>query len=163
QMMGGAYSSEIGGHPDEPAHYVTGLLIHDYIANGFPHAPMAYPKDYYHHYPKVALGNWPPVFHVTPAAWELLFSESDTSLLILMAVTTALLATTLFHILREEFGALPAAAGAIFLVLIYLIRAHSMMIMLDITFALYCLLAIFFFGRFLDEEKTRDALLFGLF
>lgn len=163
QVLGGAYNSEIGGHPDEPAHYVTGLLIHDYIANGFPHAPMAYAKDYYDHYPKVALGNWPPVFHVTQAAWEFLFSESNTSLLILMAVTAALLATTLFHILQEEFGALSAAAGAIFLVLISLIRAHSMMIMLDITFALYCLLAIYFFGRFLDTEKTRNALLFGLF
>ena len=92
QYLGGVYASELGGHPDEPAHYVTGLMIRDYLASGFHSGPMTYAKDYYDHYPKVALGNWPPFFYMIQSAWTLPFSPSHASVLRLMAVLTALLA-----------------------------------------------------------------------
>ena len=59
QGLGEAYQSEFGAHPDEAAHYVTGLMIRDYIADGIPQHPMRFAETYYDHYPKVALGNWP--------------------------------------------------------------------------------------------------------
>src|SRR5205814_702859 len=31
-FLSGALKSEFGGNPDEAAHYVTGLMIHDYVA-----------------------------------------------------------------------------------------------------------------------------------
>src|SRR5215211_7034866 len=63
QMRAGANHAEFGGHPDEAAHYVTGLMLRDYVASGLPGNPMAYAKTYYDHYPKVAIGNWPPGFY----------------------------------------------------------------------------------------------------
>ena len=60
QLQTGAYKSEFGGHPDEAAHYVTGLMIRDYLTGGIPEHPMKFARNYYDHYPKVALGNWPP-------------------------------------------------------------------------------------------------------
>jgi hypothetical protein len=162
QIHGGAYQSEIGGHPDEPAHYVTGLLIRDYIANGFPKSPLAYANEYYDHYPKVALGNWPPLFYVVQAIWTLIFSVSTTSILVLMAVITAALATTLFQILREQFDLVSASWGALLLVLAPVVLTQSMMVMSDITLALFSLLAVKFFGAYLDCRTMTSAILFGL-
>jgi hypothetical protein len=30
QMLGGAYTADFAGNPDEPAHYVTGVMVRDY-------------------------------------------------------------------------------------------------------------------------------------
>src|SRR5512137_1938426 len=92
QWVGGAYQSEFGSHPDEAAHYVTGLVMRDYLAAGLPGNPLTYAKQYYQHYPKVALGHWPPVFYVLQSVWTLLFTPSPASVLLLMALLTALAA-----------------------------------------------------------------------
>src|SRR3974390_765905 len=84
QGRGNAYWSEFGGYPDEPAHYVTGLMIRDYVASGFPGSPVAYAENYYLHYPKVAFGIWGPLLHFTEAAWTLVFPPSRASMLALM-------------------------------------------------------------------------------
>ena len=56
QWQRGAADEEFGGHPDEAAHYVTGLMVGDYLRAGMNQSPMAYAENYYTHYPKVALG-----------------------------------------------------------------------------------------------------------
>ena len=163
QYLGGVYVSELGGHPDEPAHYVTGLMIRDYLASGFHSGPMNYAKDYYDHYPKVALGNWPPFFYVIQSAWTLPFSPSHASVLLLMAVLAALLAALLFLALKREFGPGKAAFGATLLLALPLIQQHAGMVMTEIPVALLSLLATLCFARFLERGETLDSWLFGLF
>src|SRR5947209_3781016 len=63
QALGGAWKAEFSGYPDEPAHFVTGLMIRDYIASGFPGSPVKFAENYYLHYPKVAFGMWGPLLH----------------------------------------------------------------------------------------------------
>ncbi|MGZ4972189.1 MAG: hypothetical protein ACXWDN_05465, partial [Limisphaerales bacterium] len=104
QSFTGAYRAEFGSEPDEAAHYVTGLMIRDYIAHGFPGSPMHFAKDYYEHYPKVALGHWPPMFYLIQSAWTLIFSPSRVSIMLLMAVLTAGAAKIFFNFLRAKFG-----------------------------------------------------------
>src|SRR5690349_18771216 len=53
QIQSGTYSSEFGHEPDEPAHVVSALMVHDYVASRFPGTPMHYAETYYLHYPKV--------------------------------------------------------------------------------------------------------------
>src|SRR5688572_12835379 len=67
QIVRGSYHDEFNGSPDEPAHFVTGLMVRDYVANGLPGSPMAFARDYYLHYPKVAFGQWPPILYVVQA------------------------------------------------------------------------------------------------
>src|SRR5215831_17422898 len=55
QWLGSAYSSEFSG-ADEPAHFITGLMIRDYVASGFPDSPVTYAEKFYVHYPRVAFG-----------------------------------------------------------------------------------------------------------
>jgi hypothetical protein len=162
QWLGGAYRSEFGGHPDEPAHYVTGLMVRDYLATAAGQHPMAFAEDYYDHYPKVALGNWPPVFYALQAAWTLPFSPARGSVIGLMALLSALTAWLIFLAVRTDFGPRMAfLVGALFLCL-PLVQEHTASIMTEIPIALFAWLAALCFGRYLDREHPFDAACFGL-
>src|ERR1700676_3378605 len=88
QWRAGAFLAEFSGS-DEAAHLVTSLMVHDYVAAGMPGSPVKFAEDYYVRYPKVTFGIWPPLFHLSQAAWMLTFSPSRGSVLILMAVWAA--------------------------------------------------------------------------
>ncbi len=166
QWRGNAYGSEWTGDPDEPAHFVTGLMVHDYIANGLPGPPMAYAQRYYDFYPKVALGHWPPVFYVIQAAWTLLFTPSRISLLLLMATLGGLWLTASYVVVAACFPDWTAWASVIFLSTTFDFQSSSRMLMAEIPVALFALLALGALARYLDrsdlgDQDWRDALGFS--
>jgi hypothetical protein len=161
QRYAGAHGSEFGGHPDEAGHYVTGLMVRDYVAAGFPGSPMKFAEEYYRHYPKVALGVWPPFFYVVQSAWTLPFGVGRLSLMLLMAALAALVAWQLFHALRDEFGVVSAGLAAFFLLGLPLFREYYAMVMAETLSAALMFGAMLAFGRFLDDERTSDAVWFG--
>jgi hypothetical protein len=68
QYASGAFGSTTRpDNPDEPARIVTGLMVRDYLVHGLGQPPMAFAREYYVHYPKVALAHWPPLFYVVQA------------------------------------------------------------------------------------------------
>jgi hypothetical protein len=162
QWRDDAFRSELGGDPDEPAHYVTGLMVHDYIAAGFPGSPLPYARDYYLHYPKVALGHWPPFFYLVQAAWTLVFTTSRTSVMLLMAAITALLATVLCESLRDEFSLAVGMGAAALMISLPAIEESSHLLMAEMLVALLVLLAVLAYGRYLDTEGWRPAAWFGI-
>ena len=162
QWRGNAFRSEFSGSPDEPAHYVTGLMVHDYIAAGFPGSPLPYARNYYLHYPKVALGHWPPFFYVVQAAWTLLFTTSRTSVMLLMAAITALLATLLCELLRKEFSLAMGMSAAALFISLPVIEEFSQMLMAEMLVALLVLLAALAYGRYLDSGRWQPAAWFGI-
>lgn len=173
QRIGGAYQSEFGGHPDEAAHVVTGLFVRDailaavdYSVGGFHGSPVEIGKEfageYYTHYPKIGLGVWPPFFYLVQSAWTLPFGVSRTTLLLLMCVLAGSLGLVIYRALREEYGALSAAAGVVVLLSLPLVRSQYGMIMAETLSALLMFGAMLCFGNFLDREKRGDALWFGV-
>lgn len=162
QWRGNAFQSEFGGTQDEAAHYITGLMVHDYIAAGFPGPPLLYARNYYLHYPKVALGHWPPVFYIVQAAWTLLFTPSRTSVMLLMAAITALLATVLCETLLEEFSLALSAGAAALLISLPVIEEFSHFVMAEMLVALLLLFAVLAYGRYLDTVRWQPAAWFGI-
>lgn len=173
QRMGQAYQSEFGAHPDEAAHYVTGLFVRDalvmagnYAASGCQGSPVQVGKEfadsYYAHYPKIGLGVWPPFFYLVQSAWTLPFSPSRTSVLLLLCALAALVAGQLFRVLREEFGVWPAALGAALWLSLPLVRNGYGMVMAETLSTVLMFGAVLAFGDFLDREKRGDVLRFGL-
>jgi hypothetical protein len=152
QWRGNAYRSEWSGDPDEPAHYVTGLMVHDYIADGLPAPPMAYASRYYAFYPKVALGHWPPLFYVMQAGWTLFFGTSRISLLLLMATLSALWLTAGYLLVASFFPAWMAWVSLVFLSTTADFQASSRMIMAEMPLALFVLLAVMSLARCLDSS-----------
>src|SRR4051812_19677115 len=63
QWSGGGYTSEFIGYPDESAHYVSGLMVHDYLHHLISFesvSPLKFASDFYDYYPRVSIGHWPP-------------------------------------------------------------------------------------------------------
>ena len=162
QVRAGAHDAEFGGHPDEAAHYVTGLMVRDYVAGGLPGNPMTFAEKYYDHYPKVALGNWPPGFYAIQTVWTLTFSDSRGSVMILMAILTWLTSLVVFGALRQSFDPPAAGFGALLFVSFGLIQQYGAMVMTEIPVALFSTMATLAFARWLDHQRTRDSVLFGL-
>lgn len=158
-----AFLGEFGNYPDEPAHYVTGLMIHDYFASLHYFSPIRFAENYYVHYPKVGIGHWPPVFYLMQALWTLLFSTSHASLMVLMAAFSAMLALTLYSMLKDTLGRPASFAAAFVLLAIPAVQAQAGMLMADIPVALFSILAAWSFARFLDTERSAEALRFGAF
>ncbi len=161
QVAGGCYRADFDGYPDEAAHYITGLMVHDYLLSGNLLHPMAYAENYYLHYPKVAIGHWPPVFYVLQAAWMLLFGPSRISILLLMAAITAAVASVMFAVGRRIAGPWWAAGAGVVYVCVPMVQANTGMVMAESLLALGGLLAAYSFAEYLETGATAPALWFG--
>lgn len=163
QFAAGAFHQELSGLPDEPAHYVTGLMVREYLATDFPHHPMKFAESYYLHYPKVALGHWPPVFYVMEAVWTLVFPYTRPSVLILMALLTALLATSVAWYVRKLAGTKSAVAVGLLFTVMPLVQAQTGMIMVELLLTLFSFLAAIAYGSYARSESWQPAFWFGVF
>jgi hypothetical protein len=162
QWRGNTFRGELGANPDEPAHYITGLMVRDYIAGGFPGPPLLYARNYYVHYPKVALGHWPPVFYILQAAWTLVFTPSRTSVMLLMAAITALLGTVVCETLRKEFSLGVGVSAATLLISLPVVEEFSHVLMAEMLLTLLVFLAVLAYGRYLETERWQPAAWFGV-
>jgi hypothetical protein len=163
QIHGHAYRAELTGYADEPSHYVTGLMVRDYVASGFPSSPFTFARDYYAHYPKIALGHWPPLFYMIEGAWMLVFGETRTSVLVLMALITGSAAALVAVEVRRRAGWITGAlAGAIF-VFIPAVQEQTRLVMIEVFLALLAFAAMIALGEYIDTENRNAALRFGVF
>ena len=163
QLASGAYHAEFGGYPDEPAHYVTSVMVRNYIAGLKPVSPMQFARDYYQHYPKVALGHWPPLFYLFQAVWMLLFSISRAAVRLQIAFTSALLAFAVYSEARRWMKPVAAFFAGLLTVCLPLVQTYSDQEMAESLLVLTCFLAAVFFARYMETEQWRPCLLFALF
>jgi len=156
-------NSELSGETDEAAHYITALMIHDYVANGMGQPPMQFAADYYLHYPKVALGHWPPMFYLLQAGLMFVLGPSTSTSLILVLLTAAMLAAFVSLVVQRELGSLIAglACGAFFL-LLPLTQHYSRMVMSDMPVAAFVFAATWFWAEFMNSGRRAHAIAFAL-
>jgi hypothetical protein len=163
QVRSGTYESDFGGHSDEAAHVVTGLMVRDYLAGPIWQGthPMRYAEDYYGRFPKVAIGHYPPGFYVVEGLW-LLPSRSKTAVLLLPAFLTALSAWIIFMAGRRRMGFPASFVAAILFPLMHLVQTYTAIVMSDMLLVIFCLLATLSFSRFLATGGARWSLAFGV-
>ncbi len=162
QWQNQAYLAEFGSEGDEAAHYVTGLMVRQYVLDGMPENPYRYAERYYVHYPKVAFGAWPPLYHLASGAWMLAFSGDRASILMLMALLSACTAFLITRFLATETGEGAGIIGGLIFLTLPAVQKLSTKVMMDTMVALLSCAAVFCFARYLERERTRDAALFGL-
>src|SRR5262249_40854090 len=125
-------------------------------------APLDFAKEYYTHYPKIAFGIWPPLFHMMEAAWMLLVSPSKVSMCLMLGGITALVAYLLFRAVERHFGFAGGICAGLLLISMPLMQQSTSLVMGDSSVALFSFLAILRFGRYLDWGRWQDAALFGI-
>ncbi len=163
QILGNAYIAEFGAYPDESPHFMTGLMIRDYIAQGFPAPPVRFAENYYVHYPKIGFGMWGPLLHILEALWMLVFPPGHVSALVLIALISTTTATILFRTAAVEFGVPLALVGAFLFVTLPNVQTYTGMVMADGLVAVLDLCAVIAFARYLDTGRWKDSLWFGIF
>ena len=162
QYRTGIYHSELSHHPDESAHVVTSLMIHDYAKSGLGTSPLRFAENYYIHYPKVAFGIWPPIFHISAAVWMLLFTRTHTSLLIFIAFQCALCAATLAMFARRLLPPMVAFALGLFIVVMPAFQNASSLMMVDLFLTMMQLWAMMLLVEFFRAGSMKTAIWFGI-
>src|SRR3982751_1319857 len=157
QLVSGAYRAEFSGYPDEPAHYVTSLMLRDYFVHFHFESPLRFAQDYYHHYPKVAFGHWPPFFYIVQAIWMGLFSAARISIRLQIACTTAFLAFGVFREGRNLFGPVLALAAAVLTVCLPLVQTYSDEEMAETLLTVMCFWSVIYFARYIRSERLSDS------
>ncbi len=160
QIRVGAFDAGLGN--DESSHYVSGLLIHDYLrhvlgASGGWISPMTFLRDFHSHYPLVGIGHWGPLYYVVEGVWMLVCGTGRWSVLLLSAMVTTATALIVGSVAVRRAGLLLGAAAAIGLVASRVIQDGSSSVMLDNPIALLCLLAMLAYARFAAQAGRAGA------
>jgi 4-amino-4-deoxy-L-arabinose transferase-like glycosyltransferase len=158
-----AYSAEFG--TDEASHYVSGLMIHAYLATGLsngPLSPLAFLKNFHSHYALVGIGHWGPVFYIVEALWMLPFGCGRISVLLLSAAVTSAIGLVCYAVAAPRIGRTIAGLIAIAFVASRVAQEGSAYVMLDAPITLLTLLAALTYARYMEATKTRDAVAFAL-
>ena len=164
QMHNGAFSADIGADPDEPAHAVTSLMMRDYLAHGLfkGEHPLRFAQRYYDHFPKVALGHYPPGFYTLSGIWLLPWPTKHALMLFIGLLSGVLGAVSAVTGCRCGLEKGPAFIVGLWVVLMPITQKLSMLVMSDLLLATLCLLATGAFASFLDRPSAGWALLFGV-
>jgi hypothetical protein len=162
QAFSGTYTSNLARHPDEPAHFITGLMVYDYIRDSLGANPLAFAGDYYVHYPKVGFGHWPPVFYFAEALAFFCLAPKKSAVLLLALFTTILIAVCLYGRLRRYYGASISFLTAMCFLTMPLVRGQESLVLADLLTALFVMLAVFALADFLLSGQFRHCLCFGV-
>ncbi len=163
QWRSGAYQSEFGATDDEAAHVITGLMVHDYLFGPAWSGPMRFAQNYYVHYPKVALGHWPPFFYMVQTAWIAVVGDNRVSLILLMAALCTTLAVMIYRVALRNWGPPLAVSAAAVFVLLPLVQKYTACVMTEVLQALLTFSAAVAFTRYLESARAyRWSLAFAL-
>ena len=156
QYGSGAFTADLALDPDEPAHAVSSLVVRDYIVQAFPHNPIHFAWTFYAHYPKVAIGHWPPLFYFGEAIWMLLVGRSQVALLLFVTLCGAALVNSFYFEVRRRSST--AAALVSVAVLMSSRVFHQMLcgIRPDILLALMIFWAAVHCGEFMRLGSRRS-------
>ncbi|MBN8734302.1 MAG: glycosyltransferase family 39 protein [Acidobacteria bacterium] len=162
QVNGGAYEAEFSETMDESAHYVTGLLVHDWIQAGMPRPVSRFYYQFTRHYSNAVIGHWPPGFYVLQAAWMLLFGVARDSMVLLMAVVQAVFVTATIWWWKRILP-LPYALGCGLLLLTApLAQVSSRSLMGEAPMALLVLAAAAAWCHYLRNGRAAASGAFGV-
>lgn len=161
QVWSGTYQADFSGFPDEPSHYVTGVMAAEYM-KAPTLQPMHFAEQYYLHYPKVGIGHWPPLFYVVEGMWFVLFGVSKTAALVLQLLLGYLLALVVYVLARRCVSFVGALGGAMLLILTLPYRQSLAWVMAEHMTAVMVVGAAVAFARYLEGPGLVAGQLFGL-
>ena len=162
QWSTGVYGSDLSQWPDEGAHYINGLLIHDYVVDGLPGSPLTYALQYYVHYPRVTIGHWPPLYYMVQALFYFVTGPSIQAALLLQAVFGAGVATVVGWVISRFAGWIVGALAGITTLAAPQIFIGMQEVMLDVPIAFLTCLAMLAWARFLLDGTWPWSVAFGL-
>ena len=157
QIVSGAYSAEFDAHPDEAGQFVSGLMVYDYLTQLPSGNPLAWATRYYLHYPRIAIGRWPPGFAISEAIGWLAWPPSRWSAIALVGAFVWA-AAVVFHRLASRIASpVIALAASLLLIAVPVVALSYSTVMADAPCLLASVLILDTTTRLM--ERFRPALL----
>jgi hypothetical protein len=163
QYHSGAFTADLAFDSDEPAHAVSSLFVRDYLAQAFPHNPLKFASMFYAHYPKIAIGHWPPLFYCGEAIWMLLAGRSQVALLLFVALCGAALVSSIYFEVERRSSTAAALLSVSVLMSSSIFQQMLCGVHPDLLLALMVLWAAVYCGDFMAFGKPRSRNLFLAF
>lgn len=160
QWANGAWHANLAGDPDEAAHAVTSLMVRDYLTDALPKNPLHYAQDYYEHFPKVALGHYPPGYYLITSLVLVPFPQVA-ALIALQAGFCGILGWQIFQLGHRLTGPFGAWLAAMVFVALPMVQKVASCVMSDLLLAIWCLAAVQAWLAYLRRPGVWMALLFG--
>ncbi len=160
QWRAGAFTGALQG--DAIAHYVSGLMVHDWLLNQFGAKAVRYLINYHAHLPVTAFGLWPPFYYGIEGVWMLLSGVGMPAMLLLSGSASAFLGLAVGLVVARRSGWMGGLLAALLLVGNPLVQRASNELMLDVPAALGCFLAALAYAAYLAGGRRGAALGFGL-
>jgi len=162
QWITGAWDAAFVTYPDEPSHFVSSVMVRDYIAHGLTQNPLSFAKEYYDHYPFFAVGYWPPLYYVMMGTWFLIAGVGRLQALLLVGVVASGCAWLICVLVRRRAGdAAGFCAGLLFLTLPE-VQTWLCAVMVDQTVLFFSLAATLFTIRYFERPDWTNAIGFAL-
>jgi hypothetical protein len=135
-------------------------MVREYLAHHLFENPLRFAENYYVHFPKVAIGHWPPLFYFVEAVWTLVFGASRATLLLLILLFDALLVLCVFRVAHDHAGAIPAFLAGLAMIAPPFLREAAFTVEPDMMLALLAFLAAMVYGRRLEARRPALSLFF---
>lgn len=162
QLATGTYAKLLAGNYDEASHYLSSLMVRDYLASGLPGNPVHYAENYYLHYPKIAIGHWPPLLYLLNGLWLLLLPPVPASVFLFLAASAAGLATRIFWQVRRNAPEWAAWLIAVCFLTLPPVVSSFIEVMSEIVLAWLVFEACRAFARWMDLPGVARGCWFGL-
>ncbi len=152
----GITQGEFFYYSDETRHAMNGVFFRDFFLDHPLQHPLQYVYEYYAKYPALAFPHWPPLFYLVESVFFSIFGLSP-SVGRLAILCFALLAVYFWYRIAERFGPRHRAllAGVVLACLPFILL-HERVTMLEIPALAACLGAIYFWLKFIEDERLRD-------
>jgi Dolichyl-phosphate-mannose-protein mannosyltransferase len=161
QLAVGAYRSDHSQAGDEASYFVSSLMIADYVGHHLLSNPLTFAKEYYQHFPRIALGHYPPMFDLVQATLFLVFGRPGTTAVASAAVIGGLCAGLPAAIVSRLGIVLGLAAGIAVLSVPSVLFLVSTVMADNLSAVLVTLSALAWVG-FYHRRTWFAALLFAL-
>ena len=162
QVASGFLSTELVRHPDEPAHFVTGVLVFDYLRSGFHQAPLAFAEQFQSQYPKVAFGHWPPMFYGVQSLWYVVLGAHPRSLVLLLGAVTAAIASLLIVRTTKRHGLVIGIVTTALFLGTSAVQQATLIVGSDSLVTLFSFLAVLAYIDFMQRGRGRSLAVFVL-
>ena len=154
QWQAGAYRGDLGVTDDSGAHFVTGVMVRQYalalLNFDFQH-PLRFAEDYYTHYPKLGIGQWPPGFYLIEGAWMLLFGTSRSAVMVLLGLSMAAALYMVYELAARLAGPWLGLGTAALLLSMGSFHRFCYQVQPDLILAGVAMAAALAFGRYAAE------------
>jgi hypothetical protein len=149
-------ASEPWYNGDEPRHVMTGVFFHDLLLDGAWSHPIRYATDYYLQYPALALGIYPPLYHLVEGMVMLPLGSSMSIAKGLIVLFALLAGVYLFAIARRKRGPEASALACLLLLLAPAVFKLSSYVMLEVPTLAWSLMFLFHLDRYFELGRRRD-------